>query len=307
MQKIILILMCGLLTACSGKGVDHRLNASNGFDDTYRQGINEAFTQMTPKQQELFNWAVDGYGEADFKKEFGSHTTPREVVEREIKIQSELAKNKIAELEKELKNKAGEVKANDERRQKAFDIIGKYVVTVSPKLETTKETKQVCEGVICEDRVFKTYKLSYSGENPTNLNLYPLVIATITKGNQTKQVSWYQEPGKWIYTFKDNKNDWEGATVTFKVDMDQTTMDVKPKLTPLEEAEGDEALANSDNAFAKIALAAKAMGGFFGEGKDEPHYAVPRKLPEQLEIERQQGLLKEFASYSAELDKKKDQ
>jgi len=89
-----------LLTGC-GKGIDATLQTANA--DVYRPSLAEAWKDMTPEQQNAFNWAVSNINLEQLHQKY-ANASPRRVITDEadqyIKAQTQQAATVTAELAK---------------------------------------------------------------------------------------------------------------------------------------------------------------------------------------------------------------
>lgn len=91
------VFLAVFLVACSGKGIDRKLETGKGAD-VYGASIAEASKDMTQEEAEAFNWAVSDLSLETLNQRYPNGTA-RSVIKGESGLVRERASKRIAELE----------------------------------------------------------------------------------------------------------------------------------------------------------------------------------------------------------------
>jgi hypothetical protein len=110
----VFLLSLGLVLGLSGcgKGVDAKLATEN--EQAYRPSLNKAWQDMSPEQQQAYNWAVSNFSLEQLVAKYPS-MTPRTVINKEadeyIKLKTQEVASITAELTKNAERLAQEEKS----------------------------------------------------------------------------------------------------------------------------------------------------------------------------------------------------
>lgn len=216
------------LSACGGygKGMEAKLDASQGYDVNYHASLAKAVLDMTKEQQKTYSWLVANLSQEYFIAYYGKTPTVKEVMQGQLSKFTETNTREFAEQTALLVTKAAEIAEAKAAQKKARDLLHSITTTlkVTPLGASPEST---CKGIACESTNEQLILADYVVNNPRHVVLAALpCYAEFTQPGKPEPTSVAigscHETGRYQYKVSLPKDvDVAKSTVTIKYDDDK--------------------------------------------------------------------------------------
>jgi hypothetical protein len=235
LKGALVAICCSALAACTGEGLDAKLDAAKGFDVNYQATLSKAFEKMTGDQRGVYNWAVENLTDGQFVAKYGKEPTVREVMKGQIKMANDANEEAILNQMKLIEGSAAEIAERTRLRKEARQLL--QSISATGTVARSTKTQTICEGVVCSETQPVVVDVVVS--NPKSIKLKRLqcsAIITPAGGSTTYTYKLWDEcsdAGDWVKSITLPAGvSFDGAKVDVTFDFENAEVDYGNKAIP---------------------------------------------------------------------------